>query len=314
MKTILINLKAVLVSVFQRSLIALFLLCLGCSAQSKSPDLNERIERQVRAYYQLPYRYGIEIGARQPSEFPNYDLLNVNLLTGERKQEEQFLISKDGKTLVRFAKMDLTKDPYADVMSKITTDHRPFRGNPDAKVVIVSYDDFQCPFCGRMHQALFGDVYKNYSDKVKIVYKDFPLYQIHPWATRAAIDSNCLAAQSNDAYWSYADYLHANGHEVSGNQFEALDKITRDQGEKFKLDMNKLNACIKAQDETAIKASEQEGEALGIEGTPAVFINGFKINGMVPSEELHAAVDRALRDAGQPVASAPVVSSNQAKP
>jgi protein-disulfide isomerase len=285
-------------------LIAIFLLCLGCSAQSRGAgDINDRLERQIRAYYQLPYKYGIEIGARKPSEFPNYDLLTVSIVTGEKKQEEQFLISKDNKTLVRFAKMDLTKDPYADVVSKITTDNRPWRGNPDAKVVIVSYDDFQCPFCGRMHQELFGDVYKNYSDKVKIVYKDFPLYTIHPWATRAAIDGNCLAAQNNDAYWSFADYVHANGHEVSG--FDALDKITRDQGQKFKLDMDKLNSCIKAQDDTAVKASEQEGEALGIEGTPAVFINGYKINGMVPPEEMHTAIDHALRDAGQASTSAP---------
>jgi protein-disulfide isomerase len=309
------------VSIFQRSLIALFLLCLGCSAQSKGPtDVNDRLERQIRAYYQLPYKYSIEIGARQPSEFPNYDLLNVSIITGERKQEEQFLISKDNKTLVRFAKMDLTKDPYADVMNKITIDHRPWRGNPDAKVVIVSYDDFQCPFCGRMHQQLFGDVYKNYSDKVKIVYKDFPLYTIHPWATRAAIDGNCLAAQSNDAYWSFADYVHANGHEVGGgNGSDALDRITRDQGQKFKVDMDKLNACLKAQDDTAVKASEQEGEALGIEGTPAVFINGFKINGMVPPEEMHTAIDHALRDAGQTTSSlpgsaaGPIASSTQAK-
>ena len=138
--------------------------------------------------------------------------------------------------------MDLTRDPYVEVMSKINLDHRPWKGNKDAKVVIVSYDDFQCPFCSRMHQTLFGDIFKSYGDKVKIVYKDFPLYSIHPWAGHAAVDGNCLAEQNNNAYWSFADYMHTSGRDISGErkavaeQFEAVDNITRDQGRKFDLD------------------------------------------------------------------------------
>jgi protein-disulfide isomerase len=308
------------VSLFQRSLIALFVLCLGCSAQSTAPnDLDRRIERQVRFLFQLPPRVEVHVGARQPSEFPNYENLTVQLGSGDQKQDEHFLISKDGKALVRFDRMDLTKDPFLEVVNKINLDRRPWRGNRDAKVTIVSYDDFQCPFCSRMHQTLFGPIYQKYSDKVKIVYKDFPLSSIHPWATHAAVDSNCLAVQSYEAFWSFADYIHANGASVNQaggkeQQFDSLDKITRDQGQKFNLDMERLNGCIRAQDEAVVSASVQEGTQLGIQGTPALYINGYKIDGALPPEEISLAIDRALQDAGVAVpAAAPATAAATAK-
>ncbi len=306
-------------SLFQRSLIALLLLSLGCSAQSKPSDLDRRIERQVRAYYQVPDQVNITVGARKASEFPNYDSLTVILSVGDKKQEQEFLISKDDKTLMRLAKMDLTRDPYAEILKKMNLDGRPWKGNKDAKVVIVNYDDFQCPFCSRMHQTFFNQVFKDYADKIKVVYKDFPLYSIHPWANRAAIDSNCLATQSNDAYWSFADYVHDNGREISGDrrpvpeQLDQVDKVTREQGQKFKVDMDKLNACLKAQDDAPVRASVTEGENLGIQATPTMFINGYKIDGAVPPEQLRAAIDRALRDAGvaAPAPNAPSASSSK---
>ena len=81
----------------------------------------------------------------------------------------------------------------------------------------MNYDDFQCPFCSRMHETLFPQFYKEYSDRVQIIYKDYPLAEIHPWAIHAAVNANCLAAQNRDAYWDFVG-LHArqpamvNGH------------------------------------------------------------------------------------------------------
>ncbi len=300
-----------LVSFLKRSLIALLLLCLGCSAQSNSTDVNQRIERQVRAQFSVPAQVSIAIGERKASEFPNYDAVKIIFSAGDRQQEQEFLISKDNKTLARFTKYDITKDPYAEVMKKIDTSNRPWRGGKDAKVVIVNYDDFQCPFCSRMHQTLTGDIAKSYGDKIKIVYKDYPLAQIHPWATRASVDANCLAAQSNDAYWSFADYIHSNGREVTGqgralpDQLAAVDKATRDAAAKFKVDEGKLNACMKAQDEKPVHDSVREGEQLGVQATPTIFINGQKIDGAIPAEELKVAINSALKDAGEvPPASA----------
>jgi protein-disulfide isomerase len=137
----------------------------------------------------------------------------------------------------------------------------------------------------------------------------------------AAVNANCLAAQNNDAYWDYADYLHANRREVDSTQgpdarAALLDKLALDQGQKHSLDVPKLQSCVKAQNEDAVRASMKEGDSLGVSATPVMFINGQKIDGAVPLPELRAALDRALKDAGVPVPppQAPSSTTTPAKP
>jgi len=296
---------------FRRSIVLLVLICLGCSAQSVSPDVEHRVQRQVRSYYGLPSSVKVKLGPLHGSEFAGYDALTITFYAGENdKKDYDFLLSKDGKTLVRFTRLDLTQDPYAAVMKKINLTGRPTRGNQQAKVVAVNYDDFQCPFCSRMHQTLFPELLKEYGDRVVFIYKDFPLAEIHPWATHAAVDANCLGSQNADAYWEFADYVHANqpefnsqkGHEA---QFAALDQLTLQQAQKHGLDSAKIQTCVQVQNEEAINASRKEGEAIGVDSTPAMFVNGQKVDGALPIEEIRAILDSALEQAGVPVPAHP---------
>jgi protein-disulfide isomerase len=300
-------LRRFLVTLIRRSFLLLLVICVGCVAQSASPDLTKKIERQVRSYYHVPPEVHVLVGAPSPSsDFPSYDSLTVTIQGDERKQDLTFLISKDRSSMMRMTKFDLSKDPFAETMSKIDVSGRPTRGAKASKVVVVNFDDFECPFCSRMHQTLFPTIFKEYGDRVTFIYKDYPLVEIHPWATHAAVDANCLVAQNNDAYWDFADYIHANQHEVSnektpGARLEALDKLALLQGQKHNLDVVKLQSCIKAQDESAVKASMKEAEGVGVEATPTLFVNGQKIDGAVPIGELRAALDSALKDANLPV-------------
>jgi protein-disulfide isomerase len=157
-----------------------------------------------------------------------------------------------------------------------------------------------------MHQTLFPEIFKEYGDRVTFIYKDYPLAEIHPWAIHAAVDANCLGAQNADAYWDFADYIHANQREVSTEKtpdarFATLDRLAMLQGQKHNLDTVKLQTCVKAQDEGAVRASVKQGDAIGVSATPTLFINGEKIDGAVPVSEVRAALDRALRDNGLPV-------------
>jgi protein-disulfide isomerase len=301
------------VTILRRSILVLVLVCLGCSAQSAPSDVTQRVERQVRAFYNIPAHVKISLGTIKPSEFPAYDSLTITFDGGDKKQDYDFLLSKDRKTLIRLTKLDLSKDPYAEVMKKINVSGRPTRGKKDAKVVVVNFDDFQCPFCSRMHQTLFPQLLKEYGDRVAFIYKDFPLTEIHGWATRAAVDANCLASQNNEAYWDFADYIHANQKDVNSekgrdNQFAALDRIASTQGEKHKVDLPKLQACIKAQNDELVKASIHEGELVGVSATPTLFINGEELDGALPITELRATLDRALEQAGVPVPVHPAAS------
>src|SRR3984893_2928653 len=293
---------------FRRPLLILLLVCLGCVAQSASPDVARKIEHQVRSFYTIPAEVKVSVGAVTPgSDIPGYDAVSVNIDGGEGKSKDyKFLLSKDRATMLRVTKFDLNKDPFADVMSKIDITGRPSRGAKSAKVVVVDFDDFECPFCSRMHATLFPTIFKEYGDRVTFIYKDDPLAEIHPWAIHAAVDANCLAAQNTDAYWDFADYIHANKREVDAEKtsvarFDAIDKITMLQGQKHNVEVVKLQACVKAQKEDAVRSSMKEAEDLGVNGTPSLFINGQKLDGAVPIDEVRAALDAALRDAGQPV-------------
>ena len=294
------------------SLLALGM-AVGCKAQSSpqgTPDLalNRHIEVMVRSQFNVPQDINVTIGERKPSQIPGYDALPITLSHGARQTVMDFLISTDGKTLARLDTFSLAKDP----VFSIGVAGRPIRGNPAAKVTVINFDDLECPYCARMHQTLFPATLEHYKDMVRFVYKDDPLVEIHPWAMRAAVDANCLAAQSGEVYWTYVDYLHSHGQEVNGENrdsaksFGALDRIARQQATVAKLDAAKLDACLASQDETQVRASAKAAEALGVEGTPAVFVEGERIDGALPQAQVWMVIDRALRAAGVEPPAAPV--------
>lgn len=277
----------------------------GCRAQSAatsgalSPELTRRIETEIRSRYSVPDLVDISVSNPQASDIPGYDKLVVTFTHDTKKNTFDFLISKDRKTLARLESIDISQD----LMSKIDVTGRPVRGNQAAKVTIVNFDDFECPFCSRMHSALFPGLLKEYGGKVRFIYKDFPLLEIHPWAMHAAVDANCLGDQNGDAYWDFADYVHGNQKLISGqNPTEAyanLDKAAALQGDNHHLDGQKLKACIEKNDEAAVRKSMAEGDKLGVDSTPTLFVNGEKISGYVPQDRMRSVIDRALAQAGE---------------
>jgi len=279
-------------------------LAAGCKAQTTPAPadtlLTRRIEVMVRSKFNIPPDYNVLLGTRKPSQVPGYDNLDVMLTRNGKTTNIDFLISTDNTKLARLETFDLIKDPSFN----IDVANRPVRGNPDAKVTIINFDDLECGYCARMHQTFFPDTVNHYKGLLKFVYKDFPLEEIHPWAVHAAVDANCLGAQNGEVYWTYVDYLHSHGEEINGadrdlkKSFEALDRIARQEGTLGKLDSAKLDACIARQDETQVRTSEREAETLGLEGTPAMFINGERIPGALPEDKLWLVIDRALRAAG----------------
>jgi protein-disulfide isomerase len=302
---------------FSAGLLALCLAA-GCKAQTTAPPsaqpispetaaLNRRIEVMVRAQFNVPQDYNVAIGARKPSNIGGYDSLPVTLSRGEKSTLVDFLITTDNTKLARLETFDLAKDP----VFSIDVAGRPVRGNPTAKVTVINFDDLECPYCARMHRSLFPDTLARYKNQVRFIYKDDPLEQLHPWAMHAAVDANCLATQSPDVYWTYVDYLHDHGQEISGpdrdkgKSFAALDRVARQEATLGKLDSGKLDACIAKQDETQVRASAHEADALKIDGTPALFVDGERVDGAVPEEQIWLVIDRALRASGEQPPPAP---------
>ena len=307
--------KGLCLLLMKRLAVVLLLVCAGCSAQSNTtskpapggnstlpPELQQRIEHRVRAQYDLPPEVTISVGPTQPSDIVGFENVTVTLNGHGKEQKIDFLLSKDEKTLARMTRMDLTHDVYAERAGKMDLQGRPVRGNPDAKVTIVNYDDYECPFCSRLHTTLTHEILPQYGDKIKIVYKDYPL-PMHPWAKHAANDANCLAKYSPASFWEFADYVHANQHEITGDKdlsksTASLDKITSDLGKKNGADANALQACIKSQPDAVLKTSMSEAESIGVQATPTMFINGQKLEGAVDAEDVKLVLNEQLKAAG----------------
>jgi protein-disulfide isomerase len=309
---------------FRALIFAFTLAALGCHAQTPSeaseklsPELTRRVEVLIRSKSSVPPDYDIQIGPRTKSEVPGFDAISVTFTTdGKSSKPAIFLLSTDGKTLAQFNKFDISKDPKL----LVSGDGRPARGGPaNAPVLIVGFDDLECPYCATMHKQLFPALTERYKDKIHIVYRDFPL-DIHPWAMRAAIDTNCVGAQSALGYWNLVDYIHAHASELGGTEKslakanETLDSLSRDEGKRQNLDADALDACIVKQDDTAIKASMKLGESLGVDATPALFINGEKMEGALPLEFVYRMIDNALIASGQTPPPPPPAAPVQAQP
>ncbi len=278
------------------------------------PEVAHRVEVLLRQKAELPPESTIQISPVVSSDTAGFYTVMVAVSAeGKVSHPITFLISADGKTLAQFTKYDISADPR----TMISDAGRPARGGPEsAPVIIVVFDDLECPYCARFHASMFPAVTERYGDKVRIVYKDFPLTEIHPWAMRAAVDVNCLAAQSGTGYWNAVDYIHANASHIGEDQSakkddketkdagkedktvpranEQLDKIVQEQGQRLKLNMTALNACIAKQDTTAEDASKKLATDLNLQATPTMFINGNKVDGALPIEFIFGLIDDAL--------------------
>ena len=161
----------------------------------------------------------------------------------------------------------------------------PSQGSATAPVTVVEYSDFQCPFCARVMPTL-KQLRTKYGDKMRLVWKDFPLTQIHPQAFVAAQAGNCAREQGK--FWEYHDRLFASQQAL---QPEFLKKYATEVG----LDAATFNACL---DSSKYEARVQEalgaGGRLGITSTPTVYVNGRMVNGAQPIEVFQSIIDEEL--------------------
>lgn len=167
------------------------------------------------------------------------------------------------------------------------------RGDPNAPVTIVEFTDMQCPYCARHVTETLPSIITELIDtgRVHYVIKDFPLDAIHPEARRGAVAARCAAEQG--AYWEMHEALFARQEEWSGSGEGAAEAFVALAGE-LSLDTDAFTACINSgRHDAVIQANQDEGVALGVQGTPAFFINGFPISGAQPFELFEYAVGLA---------------------
>jgi protein-disulfide isomerase len=268
------------------------------------PALERKIEIMIRSELGVPPQYEIAIGPRQKSDLNGYDTIAVTFSLPsqpQKKQTVEFLLSKDSSTLARLSKWDIGPDPG----TTLPTDGRPVRGNPDAKVTIVNFDDLECPYCARMNAEFFPETLDRYKGLVKFVYLDYPLVEIHPWAMHAAVERELpCGAEPGGVLELRRLSAHARaGCERSGQQ---SDKVGGDAGQtggsgggaKEQLDAAKLDACLAKQDDSKIVAEMRAADKVGVNATPTFFVSGERWAGQLEAHQLWIMIDRALTEQG----------------
>src|SRR4029077_7790219 len=161
----------------------------GKSAATPSTALQKSVETYLRHLYAFGPEVQLTVSAPRESEVPGLLVLPIVLKDGEHSQPAKFYVSKDGKYLVRGEVSDLSKDPLAEARAHIQMRDAPALGDPKAPVTLVEFSDFQCPVCRSLHDVLRG-LLPNYP-QVRVVFKDFPLESLHPWARTAALAGRC---------------------------------------------------------------------------------------------------------------------------
>jgi len=200
--------------------------------------------------------------------------------------EEQKAESAFAEQLRKSAKIEIyLKEPVAPVLS-IATDDRPTRGKPDAPVTIIEFTDYQCPSCGALH-PIIEQLVGEYGERLRLVIRDFPLDR-HENAFKAAEAAE--AAREQGKYWEYINILFHNQNALG------VDKL-KEYATQIGLDRSKFDAGLDSgKFADSVKRDLNDGNRLGIDSTPTVFINGRKFTGEKTHDNLKAAIDSLLKD------------------
>lgn len=257
---------------------------------------NQKIVDYYRRKSNLPPEVVVTVTNISDAKIPGAKQATLTLSRGGQTQTQQILMSTDGRYVVFAEVEDVTSDPFKAIAAKIKTDNSPVRGPKDAKVTIVEFSDFQCPYCARAHQTMSEQVMKEYDGKVKLVYKNFPL-GFHKWAEPAAIAGACAEQQDPAAFWTFYDFMFNNQQQITP---ENVKEKSQEALKGTKVDMAKWNDCYDNKKTLEkVKADMAEGSSVGVTGTPAFIINGRKISGAQPFQNFKAVIDDELARSGK---------------
>ena len=259
------------------------------TAVRAADDPNAKIIDYYRRKANVPPSVTLELQDMKPSTA--FKGAKSGVIVAGNTRKVPVTVSEDGRYLVFGEVEDMTVDPFKAVMEKIVVKDRPYKGGASAKVTIVEYSDFQCPFCTRGYNTMENQVLKEYGDKVKFYYKHFPL-PMHPWATPAAVATECALEQNKDAYWKLYTYYFEHQKDITPQN---LKEKTTEALKDSKIDMAKFNECFDG-NKTAdnVKAQMAEGQGVGVTGTPGFIINGRLVSGAQPFENFKAIIDDEL--------------------
>lgn len=274
------------------------------AAQPADLATRTRIERYLRERFSVAPVDSITVGPLAPSIYAGFLKTTVTVGSGKSKSSEDFYVTKDGNYLIEGKVFGLNGNPEQQVERLIDTQGQPSEGPASAPVTIVEYADLECPMCAEMQQFLEKQVVPKYGSKVRIVFKEYPLFSIHPWAVEAAVANECAFRINPANYSPYRSLIFKNqdaitnaikGATTNAARAQALRDQLMNFGAQAGIDRAKLGACYDGHETLqTVRNDFNEGQKLGVNSTPTFFINGKMESGALPAADFFKVIDEAL--------------------
>lgn len=282
-------------------LLAVCSVCIARPAQASAPAadsaLRDKIVKYLRQRFPIESTATVEVGPFRPSIYPGFNLTTITITSGKNKQSQDFYVSTDGNYLIQGNIYGLNGNPQAQVEKLIHTAGVPSIGPANAPVTIVEYADLECPTCAEMHQFIEKQLLPKYGNKIRIVFKEYPLFNVHPWAVAAALANECAWQLNESDFVPYRTLIFQHQNDVKA---QTAPQQLEDLGAQAGLDKQKLTTCIDSKASLPLVQQDfLEGQKLGVGSTPTFFINGKMYAGGLPPDKFFAAVDQALAEAGK---------------
>lgn len=262
-------------------------------AQPKTALDKATMEQYVRHLFVWGPQIQVRVSDSRASQaLPGFTEVPVMASSGAASQEIIFYVSPDGKKIIQGTVYDVTKNPFDQDRDRIRTDLQPSFGAAGAPVVIAMFSDFQCSFCREEAKIVRQNIQSTYPSDVRVYFKDYPLESIHPWAKSASIAGRCVFRQKPAAFWEFHDWIFENQKDITPeNLKDKVTEFTKGKG----VEPVQLSACIDSKATAAdVEKSVAEGKVLGVNSTPTLFVNGRRVVGQVPWQNLKEIIDHEL--------------------
>ena len=252
-----------------------------------------QLEVYVRHLLAVIPEVQIKVDDPKPSSTPDLLQVDVHFTYQGHLQDETFYVTKNGQHVIRGVVYKFGENPFKENLDELKTSGSPSFGAAAAPVTIVEFGDFECPNCKEEAKTLRDNVPTQYPSQVRVVFKDFPLEQIHPWAKAASIAGRCIFHQSPAAFWKFHDWIYEHQTDITTENLktQVLDfaKSVED------LDSLQLGRCIDTKaTEGEVDASIAEARTLHVDATPTIFLNGRRLVGNYPWQNLNQIISGEL--------------------
>jgi protein-disulfide isomerase len=274
-----------------------FLIVVLGSVMNLSQNSSAEMVARIKETFKTPPSLKLSVGGFKPSPSPDFQQGVLTMDDGKSpKQEKGLLLSRDGKHLIVSEMYPLGIDPKQQALHTISLHDVPTQGPADAPVTIVEYADLECPTCARMQEFLETKVVPRYGNKVRIVFKEFPL-AMHDWSMTAAIACQCAYEINPASYVPLRTTIFRNQTLIN---ITNLRESLLSYGEQVGVDRVRLAGCLDARSsKPRVQRDMDEAKRIDVNQTPTLYINGRMLFGLSSEDAYYQAIDEALKGSRQ---------------